>query len=719
MSKSIQRAIADWICSASRAMLPGHLRDWADALRSETAHIPHDGDALRFAAGSLCGLLPRALMAHFKTAFAAPPANPKPPGEWTAMSLLRECFRRPRIAGAVCAATAACLGLAYLAAAGAPATYLIMNLAALLIGMGLLSVSAFAPHVTTRWSGAGTLAMATVLLATSLFGSSVEGAARWVAVGPLFVQTSLLFLPLIIVGFSRTRTFCATAGMAVAALALALQPDRAMAGVMVAGLAAMVALRFDIRVGLALAGAVLAFMATLTQPDTLPAVPYVDQILYSAFGVHPLAGAAVLAGAAMLLVPAIVGWRTNAAGRLPAAVFGAVWFAIILAAALGNYPTPVVGYGSSAIIGYLLSLTALPAAAKRASAAEAENASAQDPGRPGGLGRSQILSVLGLALFGLSSAASQEAPDDCTRTRAEKVEVPNTVWQPGPGGKQIPLWPEDVDLQLPDYGGNPEMTGTGSPLIAGRTWGWATYISRPTMTVYPPAGENSGAAMLVLPGGGYAAVAMDLEGTEICDWITQHGVTCIILKYRTPQVWRRDENGVGIPPDDLFALEDAQRAMSLLRDRAASYNIDPDEIGVIGFSAGAHLAAALSNAGDRSYEPVDAADLLPMRPDYAIVVYPGRFLPKRNPGTDLSLAPWVEVTAGAPPTLLIHAMNDSVNDVRHSMAYGLALHDMGVPVDMRFFARGCHAFGLRHTSDPVTTEWPTHAVQWLKHIGML
>lgn len=344
---------------------------------------------------------------------------------------------------------------------------------------------------------------------------------------------------------------------------------------------------------------------------------------------------------------------------------------------------------------------------------------AVDRPRSGGLRLHQLLSALGFAMFGMGQAAGQAPPDECGRTVVEKVEVPNTVWQPGPGGEQVPLWPDDVELRLPEYDGNPEMTGTGSPLIGGRTWSWATYISRPTMTIYAPKGENTGAAMLVLPGGGYAAVAMDLEGTEICEWITQYGATCIILKYRAPQIWRRNENGVGVPPDDLLALDDAQRAMSLLREGASALGIDPQKIGVIGFSAGAHLAVALSNADDRAYNPVDAADRQPTRPDFSILLYPGRFLPQRNPGTDLNLAPWIEISAMAPPTLLFHAMNDPTNNVRNSIASGLALDDAGVSVDMRFFAGGCHAFGLRPAADPISTDWPRQAVQWLGHIGIL
>ena len=334
--------------------------------------------------------------------------------------------------------------------------------------------------------------------------------------------------------------------------------------------------------------------------------------------------------------------------------------------------------------------------------------------------RTKSISLLTLLIFGMSSAAGAETAGECARPQVEKVEKPNTMWRPGPGGTQVPLWPEDVAIQPPETAGNAEMVGNGSALIAGRTWNWATYVSRPTMTIYPPKGENTGAAMLVLPGGGYVALAMDLEGTEICDWITQHGVTCVVLKYRAPQFWRRGEDGVRLPPEgDLLPVQDAQRAMGLLRSKAASYDIDPGKIGVIGFSAGAHLAAAVSNADERKYDPVDAADETSSRPDFAIVTYPGKFLPERRPKAKLELAPWMEVSAQAPPTLLIHAMNDATNDIRNSIAYGLALDEVGVSVDMRFFAKGCHAFGLRPTSDPITTEWPGLAVEWLRNLDML
>ena len=290
------------------------------------------------------------------------------------------------------------------------------------------------------------------------------------------------------------------------------------------------------------------------------------------------------------------------------------------------------------------------------------------------------------------------------------------LWEPGREGKQLPLWPEGLDIQRPESDDKPEEVGNGSRLVAGRPWHWASNVSRPTMTIYRPKGRNTRAAMLVLPGGGYVAVAMDLEGTEICDWVTRKGMTCIVLKYRAPQTWRHGEDHLEEAPKVQLPLQDAQRAMVLLRYGAASYGIDPHKIGVIGFSAGGHLAAAVSNAQKRTYETVDAADQESARPDFAILLYPGHLWADRSPKRVLELSPWVEISADAPPTLLIHAMNDPTDNVRHSMAYGLALNDARVPVDMRLYAKGGHAFGMRPTSAPITTEWPQLVLKWLENI---
>lgn len=318
-----------------------------------------------------------------------------------------------------------------------------------------------------------------------------------------------------------------------------------------------------------------------------------------------------------------------------------------------------------------------------------------------------------------SRKTAPSAPDPVSTTRVEVPKVEREgVWQATGGGDQIPLWPADVALAKPDSGDHPEATGNGSPTVGGRKWHWASYVARPTMTLYRPQGPNTGAAILVIPGGGFHAVATDLEGTEICDWAVRQGMTCAMLKYRTPQVWPR-RNGKQQRPEVLLGLEDAQRAMSLLRERAEAYGIDPDRIGVIGFSAGAYLAANMSQTEARTYPSTDAADRRSSRPDFAIVAYTARMLDDSGGRNSLELQPWVKISPEAPPTLILHAMDDPVDDVRQAMAYALALNDAGVPVDMRLYAKGGHAFGMRPTTDPITREWPGQVEQWLRNLGML
>jgi acetyl esterase/lipase len=330
----------------------------------------------------------------------------------------------------------------------------------------------------------------------------------------------------------------------------------------------------------------------------------------------------------------------------------------------------------------------------------------------------RIISSLLLALgFMCSQSYAANSDTSPTRTEVPKVEREG-VWQPTAGGTQVPLWPAHVALAKPDSGDHPEATGNGSPLVGGRKWHWASYITRPTMTIYRPKSHNSGTTLLVIPGGGFHAVATDLEGTEICDWVVEHGMTCALLKYRTPQVWPKI-NGKQQRPNVLLGLEDAQRAMTVLRQQASDYQIDPNRIGVIGFSAGAYLATELSHIEQRTYPQTDAADQQSSRPNFAIIAYTARLLDNSKGRNNLQLQPWVKISAKAPPTLLIHAMNDSVDDIRQPMAYALALNDAGVPVDIRFYAKGGHAFGLRPTADPITAEWPDQVKQWLRNIGML
>jgi acetyl esterase/lipase len=237
-----------------------------------------------------------------------------------------------------------------------------------------------------------------------------------------------------------------------------------------------------------------------------------------------------------------------------------------------------------------------------------------------------------------------------------------------------------------------------------------TNVSKPTITVYLPRGKNTGVAMLVFPGGGYQGLAMDLEGTEICDWLTSRGITAVLLKYRVP-VKRVGPYGESPP-----ALEDAQRAVSLVRFRAKGWGIDPHRIGVIGFSAGGHMVAATSTCfNKRSYPPLDAADKESCRPDFAIACYPGHLW---NDDLGFKLNPHVRITADTPPTFIVQAEDDHVDGVEQSLVYYIGLKQAGVPVEMHLYAQGGHAFGLRHTSLPIA-DWPLLAEKWLRTIGMV
>ncbi|GLT02563.1 hypothetical protein GCM10007897_39790 [Sphingobium jiangsuense] len=245
------------------------------------------------------------------------------------------------------------------------------------------------------------------------------------------------------------------------------------------------------------------------------------------------------------------------------------------------------------------------------------------------------------------------------------------------------------------------------------------------MTIYSPKGQNTGTAAVVLPGGGYQFLAMDLEGTEICDWLTSKGITCILLKYRVPDSGPTIRNGERYYPKVFTALQDAQRTMGLIRQRAKQLQIDPRKIGVIGFSAGGHLAAALStNFATRSYAPVDDADRLSSRPDFAVILYPGHLWAHededratRDP-TDLKLRPDIKVQPNTPPTFLLHAENDNVDNALQSLTYYVALKEAGIPAELHVYAEGGHAFGVRPTKLPIG-RWPQLVEQWLQSIGTL
>ncbi|MGA9421051.1 MAG: alpha/beta hydrolase [Rhodanobacteraceae bacterium] len=277
----------------------------------------------------------------------------------------------------------------------------------------------------------------------------------------------------------------------------------------------------------------------------------------------------------------------------------------------------------------------------------------------------------------------------------------------------MPIWPTSVPDEQPVPG--PEYwEPKKNHLIAGRPYHYVGNISRPTMTIYSPEGANTGAAVVVFPGGGFQVLVIDLEGTEVCDWLTSLGVTCVLLKYRVPSApydWhcdcRPDKLAISMP-----ALEDAQRAMRLVRFHSAQWHIDPHKIGVLGFSAGGYLVAEISTNFNRNlYSPADAADQESSRPDFAAAIYPGHLAAPDG------LNPNVPVSKETPPTFLLQAEDDNVDGASQSLAYFAALKDAGVPAEMHLYAHGGHAFGLRSTAAPIT-RWPALVETWLATIGM-
>jgi len=232
-------------------------------------------------------------------------------------------------------------------------------------------------------------------------------------------------------------------------------------------------------------------------------------------------------------------------------------------------------------------------------------------------------------------------------------------------------------------------------------------VSKPTITVFRPAADKAnGAAVIVCPGGGYNILAYDLEGTEVCDWLNSIGVTGVLLKYRVPGRGEQRHSA---------SLQDAQRAIGMVRSRAKEWGIDPKRIGILGFSAGGHLAAAASNTyATRTYPSVDDADKENCRPDFTILIYPA-YLAANN---DVQkLAPEVKVTAQTPPAFVVMTEDDPVH-VESAMAYSLALKNAKAPVELHIFSDGGHGYGLRPSPHAVS-HWPELAAAWMKQRGLL
>jgi acetyl esterase/lipase len=286
--------------------------------------------------------------------------------------------------------------------------------------------------------------------------------------------------------------------------------------------------------------------------------------------------------------------------------------------------------------------------------------------------------------------------------------APTAPWEPPLGHAQVRIWPGEPPDSRPIVG--PEYTERDEParaVVVGK-------VSQPTMTVYSPPTKNTGAAVVVFPGGGYWVLYMDLEGSEVCDWMVTKGITCVLLKYRVPGEHLSPRSGPY--PKSPMALEDAQRTVGLVRLHAPEWHIDPHKVGVLGFSAGGHLVAAVStNFAKRLYPPVDAADKESCRPDFAVALYPGHML--ENTSRAFELNSYIPVTKLTPPTFLLQAEDDPVDTVRNSLVYYAALKRAGVPVEMHLYAHGGHGFGLRATKFPIT-DWPELVEVWLRTIGI-
>ncbi len=269
----------------------------------------------------------------------------------------------------------------------------------------------------------------------------------------------------------------------------------------------------------------------------------------------------------------------------------------------------------------------------------------------------------------------------------------------------IAIWPAippgDEQLEL---AAEVDTSGPQARQVAGESVIRLGNVSQPTLEVFLPAeGTANGSSVVICPGGGHQILAYDLEGTEVAQWLQGLGVTAFVLKYRVPARAGK--------PRWLAAVQDAQRAVSLVRNRAAEWQLDPQKIGILGFSAGGQTAALTALAQSRHYQPLDEIDQAAWRPDFAILVYPAYLVSKESP---TQLVPEATVTTSAPPMFLVHAWDDPVTP-QSSLQLAAALKQQAVEVELHLFARGGHGYGLRPTDEPVTT-WPNICEPWLKAV---
>jgi acetyl esterase/lipase len=283
------------------------------------------------------------------------------------------------------------------------------------------------------------------------------------------------------------------------------------------------------------------------------------------------------------------------------------------------------------------------------------------------------------------------------------------VQQADRASEAIPVWPDKVPGEKGDIGPESDTTkpGQDGPRPEQHVIRQGN-VSHPTLTVYhPPKEKATGAVVLVCPGGGYSILALNLEGSEVCRWLNSVGVTAVLLKYRVPSRAGLEKHTA--------ALQDAQRALSTIRYRAKEWGVDTKRVGILGFSAGGHLAAAAStNYETRTYPEIDAADKESCRPDFTVLIYPAYLT---DDADRTKLAPEIKVTAQTPPAFLAMTQDDPVH-VENAYTYALALKKAKVPAELHVYPTGGHGYGLRPSPNMVS-HWPDRAAEWMKAQGWL
>jgi acetyl esterase/lipase len=269
----------------------------------------------------------------------------------------------------------------------------------------------------------------------------------------------------------------------------------------------------------------------------------------------------------------------------------------------------------------------------------------------------------------------------------------------------VDLWPQGAPGFKVEGGPERDTSGENSGKVAGRSIIRLGGVSTPQIHVYqPPADKRNGTSVVICPGGGFSILAWDLEGTEVAEWLNSIGVTAAVLKYRVPTA-KADPKW--LPP-----VQDAQRAISVVRSHADEWQLDPQRVGLLGFSAGGCTAAMTGVSNERRYEASDAADKLSSRPDFLVLVYPAYLVEESG-----ELRPEVTVSKNTPPTFLAHAYDDPVT-CKSSVEFFLALKNAGVPAELHIYDMGGHGYGLRKTELPVTT-WSDRCTEWMKSRGLL